>query len=50
MLDLLTDGSAGIDKAYPYCDIEAPEGIRIYRDVRFGKDKTPYKTSITGRS
>ena len=48
LLDLLTDVSAGIDKAYPYCDIEVPKVFRIYRDVRFGKDKTPYKTSISG--
>ena len=47
-LELLTDVAAGIDSAYDYCELDAPKVFRIYRDVRFGKDKTPYKTSIGG--
>jgi uncharacterized protein (TIGR02453 family) len=47
-LELLGDVAAGIDSAYPYCEIEAPKVFRIYRDVRFAKDKTPYKTTIGG--
>ncbi len=35
-----------------YDNIETPSGkrslFRIYRDVRFGKDKTPYKTNWAG--
>ena len=29
-------------------EIEAMRTYRIYRDVRFSKDKTPYKTSLSG--
>jgi len=48
MHELLTDVAAGIDSAYSYCELEAPKVFRIYRDVRFSKDKSPYKTSIGG--
>ena len=48
MLELLSDVRAGIDATYEYCDLDAPKVFRIYRDVRFGKDKTPYKTHIGG--
>ena len=40
--------AAGIDSAYPYCELEPPKLFRIYRDVRFSKDKSPYKTHIGG--
>lgn len=48
MLELLQSVSAGIDASYEYCELEAPKVFRIYRDVRFGKDKSPFKTSISG--
>ena len=28
-------------------DLGTPKLFRIYRDLRFSKDKTPYKTSMT---
>jgi uncharacterized protein (TIGR02453 family) len=37
-----------VDDAFPYLDLEAPKVFRIYRDVRFSKDKSPYKTNIGG--
>jgi uncharacterized protein (TIGR02453 family) len=46
---LLAELRAGIDAAYPYCDLDDPKIFRIYRDVRFGADKTPYKNHIAGR-
>ncbi len=48
MKALLEDVSAGIDKAFPHCDLDEPKVFRIFRDVRFSKDKTPYKTHIGG--
>ena len=48
MLELLAEVRTGIDAAYSYCDIDAPKVFRIHRDVRFGKDKSPYKTHIGG--
>jgi uncharacterized protein (TIGR02453 family) len=45
---LLTDVAAGIAPAYRGIPIGAPKVMRIYRDVRFAKDKTPYKTWIGG--
>lgn len=48
MLALLTDVAARIDAAYPYTELLPPKVFRIYRDVRFSKDKTPYKTNISG--
>lgn len=48
MLELLKEVRAGIDDAYSYCDLDEPKLFRIYRDVRFGKDKSPYKTHIGG--
>jgi uncharacterized protein (TIGR02453 family) len=47
-LELLTDVAVGIDSAYPYCELEPPKIFRIHRDVRFSKDKSPYKTHIGG--
>jgi uncharacterized protein (TIGR02453 family) len=48
MKALLADVFARIDSAFPHCDLEAPKVFRIYRDVRFSKDKVPYKTHIGG--
>jgi uncharacterized protein (TIGR02453 family) len=48
MKALLQDVFEAVDDAFPYCDLEAPKVFRIYRDVRFSKDKSPYKTNIGG--
>ena len=37
-----------LDAAYPHLELGEPRVLRIYRDVRFSKDKTPYKTSVAG--
>jgi uncharacterized protein (TIGR02453 family) len=48
MKDLLADVRDGIDAAYAHCDLDEPKVFRIYRDVRFSKDKSPYKTWVAG--
>ena len=48
MKELLGDVRAAIDNAFPHCDLDEPKVFRIYRDVRFSKDKSPYKTHIGG--
>jgi uncharacterized protein (TIGR02453 family) len=48
MKDLLAQVREGIDAAYAHCDLAEPKVFRIFRDVRFSKDKTPYKTHIGG--
>jgi uncharacterized protein (TIGR02453 family) len=48
MKALLQDVHASIDAAYQHCDLDAPKVFRIFRDVRFSKDKSPYKTHIAG--
>jgi uncharacterized protein (TIGR02453 family) len=48
MKELLGEVRAGIDRAYQHCDLDEPKQFRIYRDVRFGKDKSPYKTHVGG--
>jgi len=45
---LLADVRASIDRAYAHCDLDEPKVFRIFRDVRFSKDKSPYKTHIGG--
>lgn len=45
---LLDEVSEAIDGAYPHCDLDVPKVFRIFRDVRFSKDKTPYKTHVGG--
>jgi uncharacterized protein (TIGR02453 family) len=45
---LLTEVRGAVDRAFPHCDLDAPKIFRIYRDVRFSKDKSPYKTHIGG--
>jgi uncharacterized protein (TIGR02453 family) len=37
-----------LDRAYPRCDLGESKVFRIFRDVRFSKDKSPYKTHIGG--
>jgi len=39
---------AGLKRAFPLGAKHPPKVMRIYRDVRFSKDKTPYKTSQSG--
>ncbi len=48
MAQLLHEVGAKVDAAFPDCDLGAPKVFRIYRDVRFGKDKSPYKTHTGG--
>jgi uncharacterized protein (TIGR02453 family) len=48
MKHLLADVRAAIDSAFPHCDLDDPRVFRIFRDVRFSKDKSPYKTHIGG--
>jgi uncharacterized protein (TIGR02453 family) len=48
MAALLGEVRAAIDRAFPHCDLDEPKIFRIYRDVRFSKDKSPYKTHIGG--
>lgn len=48
MTALLEQVAAGLAKAYAPAKLEA-KVLRIYRDVRFAADKTPYKTHIAGR-
>jgi uncharacterized protein (TIGR02453 family) len=45
---LLAEVKDAIDAAYPRCDLAEPKVFRIFRDVRFSKDKSPYKTHIGG--
>src|SRR5579862_7503862 len=48
MKALLQDLHGTIDAAYERADLGAPKVFRIFRDVRFAKDKSPYKTHIGG--
>ena len=48
MKALLVELRESIDGAFPHCDLDDPKVFRIFRDVRFSKDKTPYKTHIGG--
>jgi uncharacterized protein (TIGR02453 family) len=48
MGELLGEVRAAIDRAFPHVDLDEPKIFRIYRDVRFSKDKSPYKTHIGG--
>lgn len=48
MQALLGECVRALDRAYPDCELEAPKIFRIYRDVRFAKDKSPYKTHVGG--
>jgi len=46
MMALLTDAQRRLAPAYKPLALSPPKVMRIYRDVRFAKDKTPYKTHI----
>ncbi len=48
MKELLSEVHEGIDRAYRHCDLDEPKLFRIFRDVRFSKDKSPYKTHVGG--
>jgi uncharacterized protein (TIGR02453 family) len=48
MKALLADVKDAIDATYAHCDLGEPKVFRIYRDVRFAKDKSPYKTNLGG--
>ena len=41
-------GNTLADKMSEHDEVESLKVFRIYRDVRFSKDKTPYKTSLSG--
>jgi len=45
---LLSEVKDAIDGTYSHCDLDEPKIFRIFRDVRFSKDKSPYKTHIGG--
>jgi uncharacterized protein (TIGR02453 family) len=45
---LLAGVKESIDAAYAHCELGEPKAFRIFRDVRFSKDKSPYKTHIGG--
>jgi uncharacterized protein (TIGR02453 family) len=45
---LVTELREAIDGHYPHCDLGDAKVFRIFRDVRFSKDKSPYKTNLAG--
>src|SRR6266850_6243211 len=48
MTALLTEVGAKLANAYAPAKLAPPKLFRIYRDTRFSKDKTPYKTHVAG--
>ena len=48
MKALLAEVRAKLAARYAHEEIAAPKVFRIHRDVRFSKDKSPYKTHIGG--
>jgi uncharacterized protein (TIGR02453 family) len=48
MQSLLAEVRERIDGAFPQQPLGTPKVFRIYRDVRFAKDKSPYKTHVGG--
>jgi uncharacterized protein (TIGR02453 family) len=48
MAALLAEVRDGLRRAYGRRGLGDPKVFRIHRDVRFGKDKTPYKTNVAG--
>lgn len=48
MVALLTAARDKLDDAFPHADLGEPKVFRIHRDVRFSKDKSPYKTHVGG--
>ena len=47
MKALLTELRYRLERGYP-CELGEPKVFRIFRDVRFSKDKSPYKTQVAG--
>lgn len=45
---LLSEVARKIEPAYEDCELVPPKVFRIHRDVRFARDKEPYKTHIGG--
>ena len=49
-LEYIEAMAPAFDRISPYCEAKAKKVggslMRVYRDTRFGKDKTPYKTNI----
>jgi uncharacterized protein (TIGR02453 family) len=48
MKALLAEVRDKIDRFFPHYDLGEPKVFRIFRDVRFSRDKSPYKTHIGG--
>ena len=48
MQSMLDEARGKLEKTYAPHRLGPAKIFRIHRDVRFGKDKTPYKTSISG--
>ena len=48
MQALLTEARERLEPLFRHEDLAAPKIFRIHRDVRFSKDKSPYKTHIGG--
>ncbi|MFO0549571.1 MAG: DUF2461 domain-containing protein [Polyangiaceae bacterium] len=48
MAALLGELQTKLEKAYPKHELAPPKVFRIQRDVRFSKDKSPYKTHAAG--
>jgi len=48
MTELFADVAKRLAKPYGKLALGPPKIMRIYRDVRFSKDKAPYKTHIAG--
>jgi uncharacterized protein (TIGR02453 family) len=48
MAALLEEVREGLRRAYGRRTLGPPKVFRIHRDVRFSKDKTPYKTHVAG--
>lgn len=47
MKALLTELRWTLERSYP-CELGEPKVFRIFRDVRFSNDKSPYKTQVAG--
>jgi uncharacterized protein (TIGR02453 family) len=45
---LMSEVRESIDEAYRGLGLDEPRLFRIYRDVRFARDKSPYKTELSG--
>ncbi|MBL8922004.1 MAG: DUF2461 domain-containing protein [Myxococcaceae bacterium] len=48
MRAFLAEVQAGLARQFPEAKKTEPKVFRIYRDTRFSKDKSPFKTSISG--